>query len=86
MHTWETLCSHIATNPGSAESTRLVYLAHHHFILNIYICYIGSSVVVLLNLLRLVKGLWFVAAQSLKYVLMGLLWCNITGVTGYHIG
>ena len=46
MHTCETLCSHIPTNPGSAESTRLVYFctsAHHHFIL--YICYImcGST-------------------------------------------
>ena len=31
--------------------------AHHHFILYRYICYIGSCVVVPLNLLRLFKGL-----------------------------
>ena len=39
MHTCETLCSCITTNPGSAESTRLVYhwpLLHY----SIYICYI----------------------------------------------
>ena len=29
---------------------------------------------------------WFVAVQSLKYYLTGLLWYNMIGVTGYCIG
>ena len=33
MHTCETFCSHITTNPGSAEAQDWYKFVHHHFIL-----------------------------------------------------
>ena len=30
--------------------------------------------------------IYFVAVHNLKYMLEAQLWCNVTGVTGYHVG
>ena len=52
-------------------------LVHHHFIIYMlhWVMHVSTSLY-----------LYMVAAQSLKYALVGLLWCDITGVTGYCIG
>ena len=72
-------CSHITTNPGSVEHTRLSRW-HSTTLLYIYFCFHDYCVVVYIIVFPF-KTL----KQSLLYRSAGLLWVTCVGVVGHQL-